>query len=97
MICINCDSFLSPATPDYCAHCCFYYDRKPGAVTGGVSTNGALVTLTEKEKTGPTGPKALQTDQQITSMIMSSSGDGQNTQLQPNNPVLAKMPPKKLI
>ena len=34
LVCVNCDSFLSASSPDYCPHCCFYYDRKPGAITG---------------------------------------------------------------
>ena len=44
LICINCDSALI-ANADYCAHCCFQYDRKPGAITGGISAGvgGAVV------------------------------------------------------
>ena len=25
---------------DYCEHCCFYYDRKPGAISAIISLNG---------------------------------------------------------
>jgi hypothetical protein len=56
MICINCQSFLT--NPDYCIHCCFQYDRKPGAITGFVSTNGIMGAITDKvDKPGPAGAK----------------------------------------
>ena len=56
MICINCQSFLT--NPDYCIHCCFQYDRKPGAITGFVSSNGINGIQNEKgDKPGPVAAK----------------------------------------
>jgi hypothetical protein len=48
-ICINCDSIMT--SNDYCVHCCFQYDRKPGAITGGITNNQAVVGEEKKYKT----------------------------------------------
>jgi hypothetical protein len=51
LICINCDSKLGQ-NDDYCAHCCFQYDRKLGATTGGVSAGVSAkeIALNEAEQ-----------------------------------------------
>jgi hypothetical protein len=36
--CINCGSIMKLA--DYCKNCCYYYDRKPGAISAMLSVNG---------------------------------------------------------
>jgi len=33
---------------EYCVHCCFQYDKKPGAITGGVG--GAVATESKGER-----------------------------------------------
>ena len=51
LICINCDSKLGQ-NDDYWAHCCFQYDRKLGATTGGVSAGVSAkeIALNEAEQ-----------------------------------------------
>lgn len=50
-ICINCDSVLKNS--DYCVHCCFHYDRKPGAtMTGGINQSNAATNLDKQAQAG---------------------------------------------
>lgn len=48
-ICINCESIMN--NTEFCQVCCFQYDRKPGAITGGLTQASAAGTASGYEKT----------------------------------------------
>lgn len=111
--CVNCDSMLGiPSSAgfgsmgaqtmvgqqEYCRHCCFYFERRPGAISGMLSVNGPFGAGSgvqhDKKEPGAGANKDQQGSGANANQTSKEKGSASGTV---NFPVLQKMHPKELM